>query len=340
MVDAITLNNISITRLSDITPATWSQSTNQWDEPPTLDYAFSSPFQLFTPSFASLLKTLCSNEYNGVHEYSTKRTQCCLRGARSLQEAVASCRTDLERIASTLVGTRMLLHGMRHEWAHVNVQRSAERAVDDWHQDSMPFVLVSVLTNHEQDQGGSLIVRRSGGSEFKCKLRRPGESILMQGSHIWHKAEPSMTGERLTLVTSFVVESLEVYDTSSIRLAVQYTPPHECIHQFLNHALKRIYYNNQSAVEEEEDDEQRRGLENYSDKQQEQNMGRALVREKEIKKIIDAFDEIQLLVGYNRKTCRDHRMVVAFDRWLGVITGALLRNTKENENIKKRKSKL
>ena len=280
-----------------------------------------------------------------MHEYSTKRTQCCLRGARSLQEAVASCRVDLERIASTLVGTRMLLHGMRHEWAHVNVQRSAERAVDDWHQDSMPFVLVTVLTNHEQDQGGSLIVRRSGGSrsEFKCKLRRPGESILMQGSHIWHKAEPSMTGERLTLVTSFVVESLEVYDTSSIRLAVQYTPPHECIHQFLNHALKRIYNNNQSVVEEEDRQLEVRPevrSEVRSEVRQEQNKRRASVREKEIKKIIDAFDEIQLLVGYNRKTCRDHRIVVAFDRWLGVITGALLRNTKENEEIKKRKSKL
>jgi hypothetical protein len=212
---------------------------------------------------------------------------------------------------------------MRHEWAHVNVQREALRPVDDWHQDSMPFVLVTVLTNHEQDPGGSLIVRRSveedgGGPELKCKLRYPGESILMQGSHIWHKAEPSQTGERLTMVTSFVADSLEVYDTSSIRLAVQYTPPHECVHQFLNHALARIYEKKRDVGDEEE--------------------VRELVREKETEKIIAALQEIQLLVRYNRDTCGDPRMVAAFDRWLGVSD--VLRKGKRDEGVAMTKSRL
>ena len=119
----------------------------------------------------------------------------------------------------------------------------------------------------------------------------------MQGSQLWHLAEPSATGERLTLVTSFVPVSCLVYDASSIRIAVQYTPPVECIEQFLSHAMARF-----NRVPP--------------------NAGSAAVT-REINKVITAKNEIQLVLGYgNNVGTRDQLLSTAFERW-EVVNGAL-----------------
>ena len=295
-----------ITRLSQLMPPSthYTQLTNQWDEPPVADFAFSAPFQCFTPDSALHLKRICYTHYHTHHEYSTARTSACLRGVPEIEQAIFSCKTKLEELASRLVGLPLQLHPMNYEWGHVNVQRQAQtNPVDNWHQDSMPFVLVTVLTNHQHDTGGTLVVKppRCAGHDHpvKCKLQRPGESILMQGSQLWHLAEPSATGERLTLVTSFVPVSCLVYDASSIRIAVQYTPPVECIEQFLSHAMARF---NQVPP----------------------NAGSAAVT-REINKVIQAKHEIQWVLGYgNNGGTRDQVLGAAFERW-EVVNGALLK---------------
>ena len=149
----------------------------------------------------------------------------------------------LERVASALAGVPLRLHPIALERAHVNVQRAPQRGpVDNWHQDSMPFVLITILTDHGDDPGGALLVRGASdrGGELFCKLRRPGEAILMQGSQIWHCAQQSATGPRLTVVTSFVPASLRVADTTSVRAACLYSPPGESQRQYCSHLATRV----------------------------------------------------------------------------------------------------
>lgn len=137
----------------------------------------------------------------------------------------------------------MKVHPIVYERAHVNIQRVAQTVpVDNWHVDSTPFVLVTVLTDHEDDTGGSLLVRttKCEVGEVRTKLKRPGQAILMQGSQIWHCAEASRKGKRLTMVTSFFCDSPSVYDTTSIRIALLYSPPLPTLTQYIEHALGRI----------------------------------------------------------------------------------------------------
>ena len=287
-------HHVTVTRLSDLDQS-WSSLPNHFQETPATDFAFSSPFQCFTPASAVHFKHVCETYYNTPSEYSTARTSACLRGCPRLEQAVLHCKAGLESIATRLVGQKLSLHAMHYEWAHVNVQRKAQqRPVDDWHMDSMPFVLVTVLTTHDQDTGGSLVVQSPNNSTppVRCKLRYPGESILMQGSHIRHKAEPSATGERLTLVTSFVLDSCATYDSSSIRMAVQYTPEVDCIDQYLHHAMARF-----ARVEKG-------------------NTCSAVTVE--IEKVRNAREEIAEIVGYDRKKCSNPELIAAFDRWAAV----------------------
>ena len=84
----------------------------------------------------------------------------------------------------------MRLHPVPYELAHVNIQKGVQdRPVDDWHHDSTPWVLVSLLTDHLQDPGGALYVRGADKKVRRSKMARPGEATLMQGSHVSHLAQ-------------------------------------------------------------------------------------------------------------------------------------------------------
>lgn len=247
---ALNTTDFRIDRLSE-SCSKWAELPNRWGELPCIDFAIAHPFQLLTRASASKLKAIAETYYGGANEYSTARTSCCLRGCAKLEESVCERRSELESITSRLVGAPMRLHTMRYEWAHVNVQKSGgqERPVDNWHQDSTPFVLITVLTDHTADSGGDLHTAYPADATFegsdvqttcRYKLMQPGESMLMQGSHIWHKANPSIEHERMTLVTSFTVDLRTVYDSTSIRIAIQYSPQASAIHHYLRHCLGRL----------------------------------------------------------------------------------------------------
>eukprot|EP00939_MAST-03C_sp_MAST-3C-sp1_P003170 g3170.t1 len=230
-----------------------------------IDYAFCEPFQLFGEECVSQLTRAAESGFFTDCEYSTARTSACLRGCEPLEHLVESVRPALEAKMSQIIGRKMRIHPITFERAHLNVQREAQtKPVDGWHQDSTPFVLVTVLTNHEEDAGGSLLVRANSGAHededltpafgfrsypgshvarrkiLRAKSKRPGQAMLMQGSHIWHCAEASQNGKRLTMVTSFVCDSPAVYDTTSVRIALLYSPPLKTLVQLVRHALGRI----------------------------------------------------------------------------------------------------
>ena len=238
---------VSVIRLSEIHGKSWRDTENKRGVKPAVDFALSEPFQLLTPESARRLKAAADAELGGAHEYSTKRTAACVRGARALEELVASIGPELEDLATELVGNGLrmrLLNPMDN--AHLNVQRDVQsHPVDNWHQDSTPFVLVTILTDHTDDPGGHLIVRPSlldstHDATRNWKLSTPGQACFMQGSHIWHMAQQSEIGERFTLVTSFYCDDPLVYDMSSMHAALQYSSPVRAVDEFLHHALSRL----------------------------------------------------------------------------------------------------
>lgn len=243
----------AVKRLSDIHGDKWSGLKNRFGDPADVDFALSSTFQLFTKASATAFKAVCEEYYSSEYEYSTARTSACIRGAPKLTAAVRAIAPALESTVSSLAGVPLRVLDFDWEIAHVNVQRTPQsRPVDNWHQDSTPYVLVTVLTDHREDPGGSLLVNTSPKvftfpkeveeekEVCRCKLTIPGEAVFMQGSHIWHCAQASAIGERLTLVTSFYAPSPASFFSHSIREALLYSPPAPCILQYLKLQLCRF----------------------------------------------------------------------------------------------------
>jgi hypothetical protein len=232
--------------MSDLYGDSWRTLRNRYHDPVQVDFALSEPFEIFTPEFASKVLASTKASLGSKFNWATKRTSNCVRGAPEVVQAMLAIKTRLEDCMSRLVGLPMRYTGIMDECSHVNTQLAVQdHPVDNWHQDSTPFVLVTILTEHSADPGGHLQVRRKGEHDtpYRCKLNSPGQGILMQGSQIWHMAEQSRIGERFTLVTSFHVDLPHVYDPLSLRATLGYGDPLVVIPQYLSHILTRLRKN-------------------------------------------------------------------------------------------------
>jgi len=225
------IENIKVTPLSVFNP--------DYDHTKYTNYAISQPFQLFTENSVLEFQKLVKQFYGTKYERHTKRTSACIRGVFLLEENVFRLKDQLESIASKLVGMPMRLQ-LRVDYSHINIQRDVQsNLIDDWHFDSTPFVLVTILTDHVQDPGANLIVSQNN-KEITYKLEKPGQACLMQGNQVYHCAQQSLIGERMSMVTSFYIDSPLIYDCSSLKTPITYSDFNSCVDQYLNHFLIRL----------------------------------------------------------------------------------------------------
>jgi hypothetical protein len=228
---------------------TLSQLNYKYTDNVYADYGLSDIFQLFTPASASQFANYIRTLYDSRFERRTARTSMCIRDHLGLQKAIFAIKKELEEIASKLVGLPMKLQ-LPIDYAHINVQKSCQtKPVDDWHFDSTPFVLVTILTDHINDPGANLLVSHKNDDKiFKCKLQTPGQACLMQGNQIYHCAQQSLTSERISMVTSFYVDSPFIYDCSSLKAPIEYSDYATCVQQYANHFMTRIVKSCQALI--------------------------------------------------------------------------------------------
>lgn len=168
-------------------------------------FGVSEVFPLFTEDSARALAAHVEAVARRDGTYHTERTPACLRAQPTITAAIRGVARSLEQRASAIAGLPLRLQ-LPVDHAHVNLQHLQQAAVDDWHTDSTPIVLVTVLTDHRRDPGGRLLVARGdGGKHVSCHLAAPGDAVLMQGSQFLHCAQQSRVAgaPRITVVTSF-----------------------------------------------------------------------------------------------------------------------------------------
>lgn len=253
------INNIMIPQLTIINQnynkiniKTLSELNYNYINPIYSNYGLSEPFQLFTKESAIQLANYIKTLYDTEYEKSSKRTLACIRDNPILQKIIYNIKCDLEKMASSLVRLPMKLQ-LPIDYAHINIQKNKQtNPVDDWHYDSTPFVLVTILTDHQTDKKGNLLVGLKNSNKIlKCKLTTPGEACLMQGNQIYHCAQQSSNGERISMVTSFYVDSPFIYDCSSLQAPIEYSDYEMCINQYMFHFLTRILQNSRAIISTE-----------------------------------------------------------------------------------------
>ncbi|MBU2711584.1 hypothetical protein [Zooshikella harenae] len=196
--------------LSDTNPQWWL-TPNLNNVCPEINFACCEPFQVISEKELTKFIDIINKNKSKAVQYSRSFT---IRGIPEIDE-ILGC-SNLEMILSKIVGIELKMHPIKVEHSHVNLQaKNEESAVDDWHLDYVPFVFVILLEKSGKEtvgvNSGRLCTKDFG--DFSMK---PGEGILLQGSHVLHKAEMCEEGSRTSLVISLVPKNIELYDCTMV----------------------------------------------------------------------------------------------------------------------------
>ncbi|KAI1612032.1 hypothetical protein EDD36DRAFT_440049 [Exophiala viscosa] len=86
-----------------------------------------------------------------------------------------------------------------------------------WHYDSYPFVVVTMLSDCTDMEGGETALRTASGEIMKVRGATMGTAVLLQGRYIEHQALKAWGGrERISMVTSFRPKSPFCKDETSL----------------------------------------------------------------------------------------------------------------------------
>ena len=138
---------------------------------------------------------------------------------------------------SEMARTPLCLHNCFMNIAQINIGKiGSTRAVDEWHTDSVDYVMVLILSNTTAMIGGELQVLQlsdANGNIFKdlkihgipkervknIRFPEPGYCILMQGSLIMHSVNPLSKGiePRMSLINSYI--TTDVFKQDRTRLS-------------------------------------------------------------------------------------------------------------------------
>ena len=187
--------------------------------------AFTAPMQLLSAEGLRVLRHIIEREK--AHALSSARLAKYQRflAYRSRWIRDFNRCPELTALFSRLAGQPLMPHSMPSNYAHTNIgEIGDQRNVDQWHADSVPFVVVILISDMTGASGGSLeliphleppaafeLLRATDNQPPADRLLtasypEAGSAIFMQGSRIIHHVTPVRNARepRITVVNSYM----------------------------------------------------------------------------------------------------------------------------------------
>lgn len=196
--------------------------------PSSDEFGFSEPFKVFSDEGLHIVQDIIRSENEKGFVQPDRRIQLCLRGVayRSPFLRAFSQTPEITNLVSSLTGKELIVHPIISNHAHVNWGEPADatgevKSVDQWHLDSVTYVLIVLLSDMEGAVGGDLefmyerpneafdMIRKNtidaATTKVTVKFPAAGYGVLLMGSELVHHVTPliSSTNPRLTLIQSF-----------------------------------------------------------------------------------------------------------------------------------------
>jgi len=151
--------------------------------------------------------------------------------------------THMEKMSRTPLNPHgVLMHAAQINFGVGKANGGSDKPVDAWHLDSVPYVLIVLLSDPEDFEGGETKVARyrnvdDGLSDIRngaipsdlvetLKLPGAGYAMFMQGAKVPHAVMPVTQGLRLSLVNSYMSRDVFEEDRTSYRLSKIQDPSH------------------------------------------------------------------------------------------------------------------
>ena len=203
-----------------------SMSDLKLKDSPLSSFAVSEPFRLFSPSAVQHMREEIFQPQVQKYQVSSNLAAAQLRGyAKTEAPFTYQAWTSPDVLAAiSKIANLDLVVAMDYEIGHINLsspvsakqdgqavadiqaeeEEEAAKPIVDWHTDSYPFVVVTMLSDCTSMLGGETVLRKGDGTTLKIRGPEMGYSVLLQGRYIVHKALRAYgSSERITAVTSF-----------------------------------------------------------------------------------------------------------------------------------------
>lgn len=161
------------------------------------------PFSFLTVRCVNILNTIIESHMHMMT--SSERISHYIRGLgyhSSFIRDLCYAPTILE-LLKRLTGIDLVPHYIFSNVGHINIGMPNEKDVDQWHYDSVPYVLVILLSDPSSFQGGILEYEYESNI-IPVIFSKAGEAFFMKGSEIKHHVTPLTHGRRLTLINSYM----------------------------------------------------------------------------------------------------------------------------------------
>jgi len=222
--------------------------------------AYSAPFRILSDEGVRVFKEIIGA--NEGYAHSHERTPKLLRGLAYRSKFMRDFLYNnfvlehLEKMCRTPMSPHgVLMHGNQVNFGEANGQK---KMVDGWHLDSVPYVLVVSLSDPDEYEGGELQIARypsidevlqrlqrkevPAGAVLTDTLKYPGAgyAVFMQGSQIAHGVAPVLSGQRITMVNSYLSRDIFTDDRTSYTLSKSQDPDHVHPADFARHVAWRV----------------------------------------------------------------------------------------------------
>ncbi len=158
-----------------------------------------------------------------------------LRGVEKYSQFICDMMRDRKFLKelSQMVGVSLISHPIQDAAVVLNKLIASPKKLDNkdnlaaWHLDGMNYVFIILLSEPRMFEGGELIYYRKHKNLFPNRvsssdraihtinLEKPGDTIFMRGSHLYHAVRPLISGERKTLILSFFCPPLAEFDSNT-----------------------------------------------------------------------------------------------------------------------------
>ena len=218
--------------------------------------AFSEPFQVLSQEGISVLRNIINLYKKDITTFGVgDRVPMSIRSLGYKCKWISDfneCKI-LTNYLSILAGKELVAHTFKSSYSHVNIGAiSDDKPVDQWHCDSVPFVLVILMSDMTGASGGELqVLKKERNDGFKTLLERRtedinkhtltvkypaiGSAIFMQGSKMLHHVTPVKRAKepRITVVNSYMPVDPNIPDET--RLAIFKNEPDVCYYEYAKH---------------------------------------------------------------------------------------------------------
>jgi hypothetical protein len=181
-----------------------------------------APFRIVSDEGVKVLRAIF--EKNKQFGRSTKRIPLMLRGLGYMSQFIRDFNNcpEMCKLFSEMANEPLAAHTMPMNYSHINVgQIGKDAPVDQWHVDSVEYVMVLIISDIQDMIGGDLqVVMHNSTKSFEmlssntitpddlltANYKGAGYCMFMQGSKMVHHVTPVLSARepRLSLVNSYV----------------------------------------------------------------------------------------------------------------------------------------